>query len=436
LQQTRGMVRHEAKRDRRRRRLPEMSLIVGVDIGKTLHAAWMIDPEMRPLARAKFAATPEGIDDMLVRAQRAQERARLDHTVVAFEPTSHYWMLLADGLERRGVDYLVVHPISVWRGREIRDYSYAKDDFKDASLIAELAAQFHFTQARLRDPLWQTMRSLAYERFGLVELRSRARQESGSHLDVIFPNYPVFHRLSLASRAVLTGDPDPARIAALPFDDFVAETRRAYDGGRLSHSTLRRIHEAAQQSWGLGSRAQGSKIRLALAMQRHRFLAAQVDELDRHLLELYADTGYAGIAETMPAMTPITAAMLLALSGDPTEFDSGRCLAKLAGINARENESGEFKGSTGITRRGNPILRTIAFRAAVSLAKNNPEFKSRLFYLMHRRSNPMTRRQAYVALANKMLRILHTMWVNNESYDPDVATGRKLPTLLSERHSD
>jgi transposase len=161
VQQTRGMVRHEAKRHRRRQRLPEMSLIVGVDIGKSRHAAWMIDPGLRPLARAKIAATPEGIEALLARAERAQKKAHLDHTVVAFEPTSHYWMLLADGLEKRGVDYLVVHPISVWRGREIRDYSYAKDDFKDASLIAELAAELHFTQARLREPLWQTMRSLA-----------------------------------------------------------------------------------------------------------------------------------------------------------------------------------------------------------------------------------------------------------------------------------
>jgi transposase len=430
------MVRHEAKQDRRRRQLPEMSLIVGVDIGKTRHAAWMIDPHMRPVARAKISATPQGIDDMLVRAALAQERAHLDHTIVAFEPTSHYWMLLANCLEQRGVDYVVVHPISVWRGREIREYSYAKDDFKDASLIAELAAQFHFTQARLRDPLWQTMRSLAYERFGLVELRARSLQETGSHLDVVFPNYPVFHRLSLASKAVLSGDPDPARIAALSFEDFVAETRRSYEGGRLSHSTLRRIHEAAQRSWGLGGRAAGSKIRLALALERQRLTAAQIDYLDQHLLELYADTGYAGIAETMPAMTSITAAMLLALSGDPAEFDSGRCLSKLAGSNARENESGEFKGSTSITRRGNPILRTIAFRAAVSLAKNNSEFKSRLSYLMNRRSNPLTRRQAYVALSNKLLRILHTMWVNKESYDPDIAAGRKPPTVHQESVSD
>jgi hypothetical protein len=58
VQQTR-VVRHEDRRHRRRRRLPEMSLIVGVDIGKSRHAAWMIDPGLRPIARAKIAATPK-----------------------------------------------------------------------------------------------------------------------------------------------------------------------------------------------------------------------------------------------------------------------------------------------------------------------------------------------------------------------------------------
>lgn len=280
------------------------------------------------------------------------------------------------------------------------------------------------------------MRSLAYERFGLVELRSRAYQETGAHLEVLFPNYPVFHRLSLASRTVLSSDPDPQRIASMEFDDFVAEVRRNYQGSRLSRATLRRIHQAAQESWGLGARAQGSKLRLQLAMQRQRFVADQIELLDEHLLRLYEQTAYAEIAETMPGMTSITAAMLLALIGDPADFDSGRCLSKLAGMNARENESGEFNGSRSITRRGNPVLRAVGFRTAVSLAKNNPDFSARLAYLMHRRSNPLTRRQAYVALTNKMFRVLHVMWVNREPYDSHITSGRKPPNLLTNNVSD
>jgi transposase len=268
MQHTRGMLRHQAKRQGRRTDLPDRSLIVGVDIGKRRHAVWMIDPSMRPLGKTKIEASPQGLTAMLAKAEAVRMGTELEQVVVAFEPTSHYWMLMANQLESRGVAYVIVHPISVWRGREIREYSYAKDDYRDACLIAELAAELHFTQARLRDPLWQTMRSLAYERFGLVELRSRAQQELRAHLEVIFPNYPVFHRLSLASRAVLCGDPEPGRIAALPFDDFVLQTRSQFEGTRLNAATLRQIHAAAQQSWGLGARAAGSKVRLSLAIER------------------------------------------------------------------------------------------------------------------------------------------------------------------------
>ena len=101
--QTRGMVRHETKLDRRRKRLPQRALIVGLDIGKRRHAVWMIDPESKPLARAKIEATPSGISDMLQRAERVRAKAELNETVVALEPTSHLRMLIANDLEQRGV---------------------------------------------------------------------------------------------------------------------------------------------------------------------------------------------------------------------------------------------------------------------------------------------------------------------------------------------
>ncbi len=259
MQQTRGMVRHEAKRDHRRQQLPDEAVIVGLDIGKRRHAIWMIDPTMKPLGRNTIEATPDGLALMLAKAEKARLRAGLKHVVVALEPTGHHWMLIAKDLEDRGVDYLVVHPISVWRGREIRTFSYAKDDFRDASLIAELAAELHFTQARLRDGLWQTMRSLTYERFGLVELRSRARQETGAHLDVIFPNYPVFNTMSLASRAVLGGR--EVRHLAVP-------ARR--EPGLVVGARLERLHrgdadrvehlERARTDPGLGAPVSGGAI--------------------------------------------------------------------------------------------------------------------------------------------------------------------------------
>jgi hypothetical protein len=73
------------------------------------------------------------------------------------------------------------------------------------------------------------------------------------------------------------------------------------------------------------------------------------------------------------------------------------------------------------------VLRTICYRTATSLARNNAEFAARLDYLMNRRENPLARRQAYIALANKMLRTLHVMWTTGKPYEPAIATGAKKP---------
>ncbi len=88
MQQTRGMVRHEAKRDHRRRQLPDEAVIVGLDIGKQRHAIWMIDPTMKRLGKAKIEATPEGLTLMLSKAEEARLRTGLKNMVVALEPTS------------------------------------------------------------------------------------------------------------------------------------------------------------------------------------------------------------------------------------------------------------------------------------------------------------------------------------------------------------
>jgi len=55
------MVRHEAKRDRRRQQLPGEAVIVGLDTGKRRHAIWMIDFSMKPLGKTKIEATPAGL---------------------------------------------------------------------------------------------------------------------------------------------------------------------------------------------------------------------------------------------------------------------------------------------------------------------------------------------------------------------------------------
>ena len=76
---------------------------------------------------------------------------------------------------------------------------------------------------------------------------------------------------------------------------------------------------------------------------------------------------------------------------------------------------------TGITKKGNPYLRSILIhgaRSVVSKAKHKDDRLSRLVTELARRKHPNV---AAVALANKTVRIAWAMLRNGTDYDPDLA---------------
>ena len=74
------------------------------------------------------------------------------------------------------------------------------------------------------------------------------------------------------------------------------------------------------------------------------------------------------------------------------------------------------------------MLRYVAYQAAVCLVRHEPEFGARFLELTHRdRSHRLTPKQAYVALANKLLRTLWSMAVSGHGYEPAIARGEVRP---------
>jgi transposase len=73
----------------------------------------------------------------------------------------------------------------------------------------------------------------------------------------------------------------------------------------------------------------------------------------------------------------------------------------------------------GIHRRGRKALRLLAYQAAVCLVLHHPDFRQRFLALTQRDHHRLEKRQAYVAVANELLR---TLWATVGR--PRVALGR------------
>jgi len=113
---------------------------------------------------------------------------------------------------------------------------------------------------------------------------------------------------------------------------------------------------------------------------------------------------------------PMTAAELYASIGDGKMFHNGRHFAAWCGLTQRQNSSGGKTMLSGITKKGNPHLRSSLIhgaRAALQYVDGKDDKLSRWAYELKCRKHSNV---ACVALANKLARIAWSVIANEEDY--------------------
>jgi transposase len=145
------------------------------------------------------------------------------------------------------------------------------------------------------------------------------------------------------------------------------------------------------------------------------------------------DTEVAAIAATHPdakrlqqlrGVGPLVATALVAKFGDASHFKQGRQAAASVGLTPRHHGTGGKNRIFGITKHGDPYLRSILIhgaRAVVSQAKQRDDRLSRWATELAQRSHMNV---AAVALANKTVRMAWAMLRNGTDYDPELAVAQ------------
>ena len=149
----------------------------------------------------------------------------------------------------------------------------------------------------------------------------------------------------------------------------------------------------------------------------------QITEVETRMLGVLDQLDLTELAASIPGVSAVGAAAILAESGDPARFSSARALVKHAGLCPRDNASGTYQGRTSISGRGRPELRLAAWRAVFSALQHNPVLTARYQHLTSRADNRLTDTQARVAVAASLLRQLHGVIVTRTAWDPAIAAG-------------
>src|SRR6478735_5748135 len=312
-----GLSRGDKRRNKRLARLrvlvPAENAILGIDLADTKQAVVVTDHDSQVLARGPVTAKAWELGPVLDWARKVAHAHGFADVTVGCEPTGHRWRVLDQLAAQHDMALVCVQPLLTGQARQAEDYTSDKRDDKDAVLIARLVAQLHCYAPERAEETWAQLRQLGVRR----ELPRWGGQRLWRGI----------------VGAVFTTLTDPAGV--------IAQRRGALQRAGWVLDDWRLI-----------------KIRLAEVETQ---MAAILDELDLTKL-----------VTSIPGVSAVGAAAILAETGDPTRFDSPRALVKHAGLCPRENTSGTYTGRSRISGRGRPRLRSAAWRAVWGALPSNP----------------------------------------------------------------
>lgn len=431
---SRGDLRRNSRLERLRCVLPRDHAVLALDLADDKQVFALTDHDSRVLARRTVRCRPWQLAEAIEWGKREAAAAGFAGVTLACEPTGHRWKVVAELTAAAGVELVCVQPLLVHRAREAEDFTRDKSDDKDALLIARLATQLHVYLPERADPTWARLRHLGARRVEWVTRQGAARQQVRDLLECAWPaalgaaKDPLDSVTWLAAMAAV--DADPGRIRRLGLARFTALVRRElprWGSARPYGPIITALHAAASDPKGVPSQRPGALERAAMALGDLRHARDERDRAETLMRAVLDDLDLTGLVTTIPGLSAVGAAAILAETGDLARFDSARALVKHAGLCPRENSSGSYQGRTTISGRGRPLLRVAAWRAVWGALRHNPALAARHHHLTTRTTNPLTDAQARVAVAASLLRQLFVVVTTRTAWDADLATGTRQP---------
>jgi transposase len=339
---------------------------VGVDTGKEFHKLVARGPDGRrtkavrvEVGRESFEAADQFLSESFAGIPRAQ-------MLVGFEFAGHHGMTFAHFLAERGYQIVTVLPSVTKKLKEVEDNSPRKDDAKDAAQICRLVGSGLFVGFALLDERAAALRTLTTERERLTREQTRLKNRLHSLLDLVWPEFlGHFHALTKATpQALLARWVTPYELLAERPETvraFVVDVSRNH----IQRGAVDALLVASADTVGLtvGLEARASEIRRL--MTRWALLQAHLAAVDERLATLVDAIPAAKALTTVPGVSVVCAATLVAELGDPMSYVSPRQVLKLAGMNLAGKQSGiSVHGRVKQTKRGRPALRRQLFLLA------------------------------------------------------------------------
>lgn len=394
-------------------------LIVAVDIGKFTNCACLRVSNGKVLCkRFNFRNDRGGFNALMNQLHYYLKRGNYQKVIFGLEPSGYYWEHLYQYLCLKRKTIVLVSPLAVNRNRETIDVSKDKSDPKDAYNIADLVMQgkFHLPIQRTKEVAQLHRFVKIYYRLmkNKTVFRNLLRNAVGS----VFPELEKYFKdiEAVTTLIILEKYPLPSMITAVKKSQFVNYVKKR--NPHFSHKRIHEIYELAKTSIGITGEDESITYEIQWLLSELKKIKLQIAQINQKIDAIVKDREDYQILLTIPGVGPIIAASIIAEIGDIRNFNSGKQLVKLAGLDLWGEDSGiSIHTLKHITKRGRRLLRTIIYQAALGAIRVNGMLKQKYLQLLNNQTQKKKMKsKALIAIGCKLLRIIFRMLTDKMEY--------------------
>ena len=342
---------------------------------------------------------------------------------IVFEATGIYSRRLKSFLDWHNYPYTYLNPLAA--KKQLDQLRPNKNDLNDAKNLAE--TQFILARAKsyVQNPIY-------------IELQDMSRFYQQINHDIVSTKNRLHRILQLTFpeiEGLFSATDSPHYWELLTIVPHAIITRRSrqalmdtIQGGISWHIGHERLRKLVDQLISMGQIS-------APAVAANSYNVAQVIYYAKRLIELHGTKGDIltamvdkakdlpeySIYQSIPGFSDKTVVSLIAELGDLHRFRTANKLNAFVGIDLRFNDSGDYKSTGFITKRGNSTARKVLFRAISNIGSTasygHPSHINDWYQKKKQSSLSKGTKKIAIGTMSRLLRTMHYLVINHQLYD-------------------
>jgi transposase len=393
-----------------------MNYFVGIDLADRKHDVCILDSSGNVQKEFVVPHSPKGIDQVLQEIRTFS--MDLSNIIISAETSKH---LFIQYLHAMGYMVYSINPKSVDRARDRFSPAGAKDDTRDARVLADLIRtdQHQYRPIRIDSPELKQLQIFVRDREALVVLRIRTENQITSCLKSYYPRaLECFCRLNQPSTIQF--------LRAFPTPEAFAKANLSHLEKVLQGCYNYRWKKKAEELFQLAKQRQFPVDR-ATACGKSRFLLSLLSQLELLIQDIRQyDQEIENLVKFLPDSemflalkgvgTNLAARIMVGFGDDRSYYPNSNAIQCEAGTAPVTRKSGKRRFAH-FRRACKKTFRNTMQQFALQMVKHEPWSKE--MFQKHRKQRRGTS-ESFRIVANTWLRILFVMWKKNIPYDPAI----------------